>query len=85
MHKLFRNEYEAPLEIAMFRDPVFEDKKEPVVDEAQKIPRHLGTRDTIPFPIYCNSTDQRNSVKKLVPAPQYNDPMKEPLPEPEFN
>lgn len=49
------------------------------------MPTHLGNRDIIQFPIYCNSLDQRSAVKKLIPAPQYNDPMKEPLPDPEYN
>jgi len=45
---------------------------------------HLGPRDILQIPIHCTSSSQFNAVKETVPAPFYRDPMKEPLPAPEF-
>ena len=56
LQKLLKNETEEDLEIKMFKDPVFEEpQKEEEEGEKVKIPTHLGNRDFVQIPIYCNS------------------------------
>lgn len=49
----------------MFRDPIFEDKKEEAELEKQvsDVSAYLGNREILQIPIYSNSSSQFSAIK----------------------